>query len=190
MRYRLFLLVLILACTVNAAVQRGTVKAGGLPIPGATVTATQGDHKEITSTDETGSYVFENLAPGAWTIEVEMFGFAKASREVQVAEDSAALQWDLRLKQPRAETAPAAVSKPAATPATASAQPAAPAAAVSKAAPAAQSASAAPPAGPASGNAGGTEFGTHEPGCGSYRAESGRLPAHRCQSDLAERACC
>src|SRR5215207_9002263 len=40
-------------------------------VPGATVTATQGDKKMLTSTDGDGVYRFVDMAPGAWTIKVE-----------------------------------------------------------------------------------------------------------------------
>ena len=51
------------------------VKFGGLPIPGATVTASQGDKKLVTISDPTGMYSFPDLPDGAWTIEVEMLCF-------------------------------------------------------------------------------------------------------------------
>ena len=61
-----------------AAEHHGTVKSGGLPVPGASVTAIKGDKKLYTTTDENGRYSFADLADGPWTIEVEMLGFAKA----------------------------------------------------------------------------------------------------------------
>jgi hypothetical protein len=73
------------ASLLLATEYHGTVKSGGLPIPGAAVTATQGDKKSTTTTDEEGSYTFADLPDGAWTITVEMFGFDKTSREVSIA---------------------------------------------------------------------------------------------------------
>lgn len=55
--------------------QSGFVKSGGQPIPGATVTATQGTQTLNTVTDADGHYVFPVLNPGPWSITVDMFGF-------------------------------------------------------------------------------------------------------------------
>lgn len=113
MKYHVLLLSWALAASVFAGEQHGTVKAGGLPVPGATVTAIQDDHKEVTSTDETGGYVFENLSPGKWTIEVQMFGFGSVRREIEVSAAPVTLDWDLMLK-PREEVAQsAAPARPA-----------------------------------------------------------------------------
>ncbi len=45
----------------------GVVKFGGQPLPGATVIATQGDHRTVTTTDESGAYELTGLAPGTYT---------------------------------------------------------------------------------------------------------------------------
>src|ERR1051326_8083030 len=66
------------------AQHHGTVQSGGLPVPGATVTAIQNDQKMVTTTDDQGRYEFANLPDGVWTLQVEMFGFAKLSREVGI----------------------------------------------------------------------------------------------------------
>ena len=68
-----------------ASEHHGTVKSGGIPVPGATVTAIQGDKKIATTTDDDGAYSFPDLADGVWTIEVQMLGFAKLSREIGIA---------------------------------------------------------------------------------------------------------
>ena len=73
---------------LSAAEHHGTVKSGGLPVPGASVTAIKGDKKLYTTTDENGRYSFADLADGAWTIEVEMLGFAKVSNEIGIAFDA------------------------------------------------------------------------------------------------------
>ena len=67
----------LLVCAAMASEYHGTVKTGGLPVPGATVTAIQGDKKVVTTTDERGAFSFAELADGKWTLEVEMLGFAK-----------------------------------------------------------------------------------------------------------------
>ena len=50
-----------------ASEHHGTVKSAGLPVPGATVTATQGDKKFVTTTDENGRYSFPDLTDGLWS---------------------------------------------------------------------------------------------------------------------------
>src|SRR6202167_2140173 len=81
-----------------ASEHHGVVKANGTPVPGATVTATQADKKPIvTTTGDDGSYSFDDLPDGIWTITVEMLGFAKLSREVGVTAEAASPQWDLKV---------------------------------------------------------------------------------------------
>src|ERR1035437_451786 len=106
-----------------AAEHHGTIKFGGLPVPGATVTASKGDKKLATTTDENGRYAFADLSDGAWTIEVEMLGFAKLSNDVGVAFDAPAPEWNLKfLPMSAIMAAPPAALKPApATSATANA---------------------------------------------------------------------
>jgi hypothetical protein len=128
-----------------AAEHHGAVKSGGLPIPGVTITATQGDKKIVTTTDDQGAYSFPELADGTWTIEVEMMGFAKLTRDVGIASDAPPANWDLKLLPPGANLAPMppAPAAPApATPAPANPAPATPVAAANatpKAAPPAKS---------------------------------------------------
>jgi trimeric autotransporter adhesin len=117
-----------------ASEQHGVVKANGTPVPGATVTATQGDKKPIvTTTDDNGVYSFDDLPDGIWTITVQMLGFAKLSREVGVTAQSASPEWDLKVASLSALNADVeAARKPApaattTTPATAGATPATPA---------------------------------------------------------------
>jgi hypothetical protein len=115
-----------------AAEHHGTVTSGGLPIPGATITATQGDKKTVTTTDDQGVYSFPELADGTWTIEVEMMGFARIARDVGIASDAPSDDWDLKLLPPGANlapTPPAPAAPAVAAPAPATPAPAAPAAA-------------------------------------------------------------
>src|SRR5664279_4406224 len=98
-----------------AAEHHGTIKFGGLPVPGASVTATKGDKKVVTTTDENGRYTFADLAEGTWTIEVEMLGFAKISNEVGVAFDAPAPEWTLKFQSMSAIMKPPAVAAPATT---------------------------------------------------------------------------
>ena len=145
---RFLTLGLLAAGALAGAQQGGSIVSAGLPVPGAVVTATLGDNKLVTSTDESGRYLFEDLSPGAWTIQVEAFGFETAQRTVNVPADSK-LAWDLKMSP--FEAAPAhAAAPPAARPqAAAAAKPApAPVAAAKPAAPQAAQANAPPGAGP------------------------------------------
>ena len=97
------LLAACLALTgLMAAEHHGMVKSGGLPVPGATVTATSGAQKQTTTTDENGRYSFAELADGTWKIEVDMFGFAKLSNEVGIAFNAPAAEWSLKFLPPGA----------------------------------------------------------------------------------------
>ena len=62
----------------------GRVLHADLPLPGATITARQGDRSIATSSDETGNFQFGSLAPGVWTLRIEMRGFATVTREVTI----------------------------------------------------------------------------------------------------------
>ncbi len=105
-----------------AAEYQGTVRSGGLPIPGAVVTATQGEKKLTTTTDEEGAYSFPELEDGNWTITVEMLGFGKISHPVTIAPSSASAEWDLKLSplqsvKPESAAAPKKDQNATATPA-------------------------------------------------------------------------
>jgi len=101
-----------------AAQHHGVVTSGRFAVPGATVTAVQGDTKVVTTTDATGAYTFADLSDGVWTIQVEMLGFETAKRETGIAPGAPNAQWTLRFLS-EAETAAAVSGKtgPAAVPA-------------------------------------------------------------------------
>ena len=80
-----------------AAEQHGQVKFGGLPVPGATVTATQADKKLTAVTDKQGGYWFPDLADGVWTIQVDMLCFAPIKQDVGVAPNAPSPTWELKL---------------------------------------------------------------------------------------------
>lgn len=95
---------ILICCTASLASQQGVrhagvVRSAGQPIPGAVVTAVQGDKKIVTVTDEEGRYVFESLLPGTWTVEVEMVGFQTARRTVEIP-TAGVVEWSLEV-QPR-----------------------------------------------------------------------------------------
>jgi hypothetical protein len=82
---------------VLAAEHHGNVRFGGLPVPGATVTATQGEKCFSTITSEDGVYSFSNLSDGALKIRVEMLLFVPLEQEVVVAANAVMLEWELKL---------------------------------------------------------------------------------------------
>src|SRR5262249_49800652 len=75
----------------------GQVTFGGLPVPGATVTAAQGDKHLTTITDAQGNYQFPALDDGAWKIAVEMRGFETQTRDINMPADASTAAWELKL---------------------------------------------------------------------------------------------
>ena len=86
----------------SSVTSTGIVKFGGQPLPGATVIAIQGDHRALTTTDESGAYELPDLAPGAYTLEVQMFGFQTARKQVQIgpglSQSHTPAEWSLELQ--------------------------------------------------------------------------------------------
>src|ERR1039458_7847129 len=114
-----------------ASEHNGVVKFGGLAVPGATVTATQGDKKQVAITDPRGVYTFPDLADGVWNLQVEMLCFATLKNEVAIAPNAPSPEWEMKLlplEEIRAAAPPPAppVGAPPAT--TQAATPGAPAA--------------------------------------------------------------
>ena len=99
--HAIFCMVLITTWLVSPAFAAtgitGKVTFNGLPVPGATVTATQGDNKVVVVTDEQGAYTFGELGDGAWTFKVEMPGFATQTQDVTVAQGTAGPSWELKI---------------------------------------------------------------------------------------------
>ena len=75
----------------------GQVTLNSLPIPGAIVTASQGDKKLVAITDEQGTYSFPDLSDGNWTIDVGMTGFSSVTQDVTIAPDTPGAKWELKL---------------------------------------------------------------------------------------------
>ena len=88
---------LLVSSLAVASEYRGQVTFGGLPLPGATVTATQGNQKATATTDRQGLYSFPDLSDGSWTIEVEMLCFLTIKQEVVIAPDAPTANWELKL---------------------------------------------------------------------------------------------
>lgn len=89
-------------CAQTSVTAKGVVKFGSQPVPGATVIATEGQRRAVTTTDENGAYEIPDLAPGTYSLEVQMFGFETARKQVQLS--AAGLQpteWSLELQTQR-----------------------------------------------------------------------------------------
>src|SRR5580692_5708205 len=97
MRSRLLTCALFLSLSGIAAEQKGQVTFGGLPLPGATVTAGRAGQTFTTVTDPQGRYLFPDLPDGAWTIHVNMLLFAPVQRDVTVGPGAPEEQWELTL---------------------------------------------------------------------------------------------
>jgi hypothetical protein len=97
------MLVLLLALSLldlgalAAPEYHGQVTFDGLPVPGVTVTATQGDKKLVAITDEQGAYSFTDIADGPWKFQVEMFGFATETQDITISADTPSTVWELKL---------------------------------------------------------------------------------------------
>ncbi len=80
-----------------ASEYHGQVTFGGLPVSGATVSATQGKTVLSTVTNPDGTYSFADLPDGHWKIDVDMQLFAPIHAEVDVTPTAAAGKWELKL---------------------------------------------------------------------------------------------
>ncbi len=85
-------------CILAAAEHHGSVKFAGLPVPGATVTLTQGDKKMMAVTDLDGMYKFADIPDGVWNLDIEMLGFQPLKQEVAIAPGAPSPQWELKMK--------------------------------------------------------------------------------------------
>jgi hypothetical protein len=84
--------------------QSGSVRAADQFLPGVAVTATQGDTKVTTFTDESGRYTLD-LAPGVWDIQVQAFGFTPVHEQITVGSQPGIKDWTVEM--PRIAGAPA-----------------------------------------------------------------------------------
>jgi iron complex outermembrane receptor protein len=101
-------LLLVFTCSTFALAQgsgsaslKGVVKdPQGAILPNATVTLYAREHsfRVSTSTDSTGTYRFERLAPGEYLVEAEAEGLASATAQQVVFERGQAATLDLRLE--------------------------------------------------------------------------------------------
>ncbi len=111
------------AALLNAAQESGYVYAADQPIPGATVTARQGDTKVVAYSDENGRYVL-NLGPGMWDLTVEILGLTPARQQVTVGDQAGVKDFTMEMPKygqaPVPETGVAASGAPATAAATTS----------------------------------------------------------------------
>src|ERR1051326_9123663 len=93
----LFVVLCLVPASVAALEHHGHVTFGGLPVPGASVRATQGTKQLLTITDQQGLYSFPDLTDGKWMIEVEMTGFSTTKEDIQIGPKTPAAKWELQL---------------------------------------------------------------------------------------------
>src|ERR1700744_1313666 len=97
---RSLLCALMWLCVLTAAFAReyhGIVTFGGFPVPGETITATQGANTHTAVSDPGGLYPFDDLPDGSWTIDVEMQCFQTIHTQITIAPDTPAGKWELAL---------------------------------------------------------------------------------------------
>jgi hypothetical protein len=100
--YRILQLLCMLAALAfpglaAASQYHGEITFGGLPVPGATITVTQGAKKFVAVSDQGGLYSFADLPDGSWTIEIEMQGFSTIKTDVAIAPKTPQARWELHL---------------------------------------------------------------------------------------------
>jgi hypothetical protein len=71
---------------------------GGVPVPGAVVTAASGEKKLVAVTDEQGLFSLPDASEGVWTLRVDMLGFEPLTRDVTVTNEPQPSAWTLTLR--------------------------------------------------------------------------------------------
>lgn len=94
---RVLAILLLTVCALNAAEHKGQVKFNDLPVPGATITATQGARTLSAVADGNGSYLFPDLPDGSWNFDVEMLGFAPVKQDVTLEGNADIPAFDLKM---------------------------------------------------------------------------------------------
>jgi trimeric autotransporter adhesin len=93
---------MLLAWCLSVQAQSGFVRSTGQPIPGATITITQGEKSLSTVTDADGHYTFPPLGVGSWKVQVEMFGFQPLQQEADYTQNGGRFDFALQLKESEA----------------------------------------------------------------------------------------
>jgi hypothetical protein len=91
------LVVVCMATGAAASEYHGVITFGGLPLPGATIIASQESKKLSTISDQSGAYRFDDLSEGSWTIEISMPLFAPVKADVRVGPSMPAGSFELKL---------------------------------------------------------------------------------------------
>ena len=129
--HRTFQLVCVLLCALAvfafpalavASQYHGQVSFHGWPVPGATVTVTQGTTRISTVSDQGGLFTFTDLQEGPARLEIEMQGFATIDADVTITPSVPSAKFELTLlsleqmvaRTKVAPTAPSAVNSAAA----------------------------------------------------------------------------
>jgi hypothetical protein len=108
-------------CWLTGADLQGVVRFSGLPVPGASVTASQNGRRVSAVTGVDGLYRITGLGSGSWTVRVEMPCFRAPERTVELSTDPASIDWQMEAlpgcgtataQPPPAATPPAAASPP------------------------------------------------------------------------------
>ncbi len=86
-----------ISAPAHAPAYRGEVTYGGMPLPGATVTATQGTKTLTTVSDQDGAFQFDDLGDGQWTIKVEMQLFSADQAVVTIAPNMPPAEFEMKL---------------------------------------------------------------------------------------------
>ncbi len=103
---------LVAASVTVAADEHGVVTFNGLPVPGATITAIQGDKKIVVSSDSEGRYQLPGLDAGTYALRVEMLGFQPVTRDVLPGGEPVASTFELSLLSFEEIKKVATISKP------------------------------------------------------------------------------
>lgn len=75
----------LLSAAAFASEYHGRVHLGTVPVPGATVTLTQGDKQFSTVTDSQGIYEFADIPDGTWKVAITLKGFVPREGTVTIA---------------------------------------------------------------------------------------------------------
>lgn len=88
---------LAISSLAKASENHGQVTFNGSPVPGATITATQGTKTFVAISNEDGSYAFSDLPDGTWKIRIAMTCFAPIEQSITVSQNTPSIKWELTL---------------------------------------------------------------------------------------------
>jgi len=95
-------LITVLLCLCASTFARaseyfGQITFGGLPVPGATITATQGSKTIGVTSDEGGVFHFDDLPDGLWKIQITMLCFETIDSDVAIGPKMSSAKYELKL---------------------------------------------------------------------------------------------